>query len=255
MTMATSTRRAFTLARLALLLSSLPVGAAACAWMYSAPTPLHTEPAAASPTARASTLLVLMPGRGDKASAFAEHGFVDDLRAAGMAVDVVAVDAHMGYYMKENLIERMRTDVLEPARKQYKQIWIVGVSMGGLGSLIVASKLPGAVDRVILLSPYLGPNSLISKIEEAGGPARWTPTDPSDPYQRVWQWLLQYRQAGAPMPFMTLGFARTESLANAHRQLAQLLPADRVFEADGGHNWVTWRQIWQREWTAFARGQ
>ena len=117
MTRATSTRRAFSLARLALLLSALALGTAACAWMYSAPTPLHTEPAAASPATRASTLLVLMPGRGDKASAFAEHGFVDDLRAAGMAVDVVAVDAHMGYYMKENFIECMRIDVLESVRK------------------------------------------------------------------------------------------------------------------------------------------
>jgi pimeloyl-ACP methyl ester carboxylesterase len=248
--MATATRRAFGFAAVGAALALV----AGCAWMYSAPTPLHTERAAASPSSRASTLLVLMPGRGDKASMFAEHGFVDDLRAAGMAVDVVAVDAHIGYYMKENLLERMRVDVLEPARKQYEQIWMVGVSMGGLGSLIVASRLPGAVDRLILLSPYLGPSSLIRDIEAAGGPARWTPTDPNDPYQRIWEWLRRYREPGAPMPFMTLGFARTESLAPGHRLLAQMLPADRVFESDGGHNWVTWRKIWQREWAAFARG-
>ena len=233
----------------------LCLGLSGCAWMYSAPVPLHTESYPVSATSPASTLLVLMPGRGDKATAFAEHGFVTDLRAAGLAVDVVAADAHMGYYMKETIVERMWTDVLAPARQRYKQIWIVGVSMGGLGSLIVASKLPGAVDRVILLSPYLGPNSLVREIEAAGGPARWTPTDLSDPYQRVWKWLQQYREAGAPMPPLTLGFARQESLATAHRQLAQLLPADRVFEVDGGHNWVSWRQLWQREWVAFARGQ
>ena len=226
-----------------------------CGWMYSAPAPIHTEAAPASPAARASTLLVLMPGRGDKASDWAAHGFVSDLRASGLAFDVVAVDAHIGYYMKETIVERMWTDVLAPARPQYKQIWIVGASMGGLGALIVASRLPGAVDRVFLLSPYLGPNSLMREIEAAGGPARWTPTKPDDPYQRIWRWLQRYREPGTPMPPMMLGFARQEGMAPNHRLLAQLLPADRVFEVDGAHGWVSWRQLWQREWAAVARGQ
>jgi len=233
----------------------LLVGLAGCAWMYSAPAPLRTEAAPASPTSRASTLLVLMPGRGDKASAFAEHGFITDLRASGLAFDVVAVDAHIGYYMKETIVERMSTDVLQPARAQYKQIWIVGASMGGLGALIIASRLPGAVDRIFLLSPYLGPDSLMRDIEAAGGPARWTPTDPNDPYQRVWRWLKGYREPGAPMPPMMLGFARQEGMAPNHRLLAQLLPAERVFEVDGKHGWVSWRQLWQRGWAAIARGQ
>lgn len=231
----------------------LLLGVSGCAWMYSAPAPLHTETYAVSTAGPASTLLVLMPGRGDKATAFAEHGFLDDLRAAGLAVDVVAVDARLGYYLKNTIVTRMWTDVLAPARQRYKQIWILGVSMGGLGSLIVASKLPGAVDRIILLSPYLGPGSLISDIEAAGGPAHWTPTDLSDPYQVVWKWLQQYGEPGAPVPPMTLGFARQESLAPGQRLLAQLLPADSVFEVDGGHNWVSWRQLWQREWPVIAR--
>jgi pimeloyl-ACP methyl ester carboxylesterase len=241
--------------RCALLLTLL-LGASGCAWMYSAPVPLHTERSALSATGRASTLMVLMPGRGDDASAFAEHGFVQDVRAAGLPVDILAVDARIGYYMKETIVDRMRIDVLEPARAQgYKQIWIVGASMGGLGSLIVASRLPGAVDRIFLLSPYLGPDRLVRQIEAAGGPARWTPTDLSDPYQRIWQWLKQYSQPGAPMPPMMLGFARQEGMAPNHRVLAQLLPADRVFEVDGKHGWVAWRQLWQRAGTAIARGQ
>jgi pimeloyl-ACP methyl ester carboxylesterase len=146
--------------------------------------------------------------------------------------------------------------VLQPARRQgYKQIWVVGASMGGLGALIIASRLPELVDRVVLLSPYLGPNSLIRDIEAAGGPARWKPTDLSDPYQRIWQWLQKYREAGAPMPPMLLGFARQEGMAPNHRVLAQLLPADHVFEVDGKHGWEAWRSLWQREFAAFARGQ
>ena len=234
---------------------ALALAPAGCAWMYSAPAPVPTQFYPASPNRQASTLLVLLPGRGDKMTDWAGHGFVDDLKAAGLPIDVVAVDAHIGYYMKETIVDRVRTDVVEPARQRgYRHIWIGGASMGGLGSLILASRLPGTFDRVILLSPYLGPSSLIDQITQAGGPARWTPTDPNDPYQHVWRWLQQYRQPGAPMPVMTLGFANQESLAPAHRLLAQLLPADRVFSIDGKHGWAWWRPLWQRELAAFARG-
>jgi len=237
----------------ALLLAACVSG---CAWMYSAPVPLHTESYPAAATARASTLLVLMPGRGDTAGDWAAHGFVEDLRAAGLSFDVVATNATIGYYMKETIVDRVWKDVLEPARQQgYKQIWIVGASMGGLGSLIIASRLPGLVDRVVLLSPYLGPSSLIRDIAAAGGPARWKPTDLSDPYQRVWQWLRKYAEPGTPMPPMFLGFARQEGMAPNHRLLAQILPADRVFEVDGKHGWIAWRQLWQQEFAGFARGQ
>jgi hypothetical protein len=93
------------------------------------------------------------------------------------------------------------------------------------------------------------------EIEAAGGPARWKPTDPGDPYQRVWQWLRKYAEPGAPMPPMWLGFARQEGMASNHRLLAQLLPASRVLEVDGKHGWVAWRQLWQAGFAGFARGQ
>jgi len=240
---------------LALAFAIAACASSGCAWMYSAPTPVATKFYPASPNAQASTLLVLLPGRGDEMTSWAEHGFMDDLRVAGLSIDVIAVDASIGYYMKETIVERVRTDVLEPAhQKGYRHVWIGGASMGGLGALIMASRVPGTFDRVILLSPYLGPSSLIDQIAAAGGPARWTPTDLKDPYQRIWRWLQQYREPGAPMPVMTLGFANQESLATANRLLGQLLPADRVFSMDGKHGWAWWRPLWQREFAAFARG-
>jgi pimeloyl-ACP methyl ester carboxylesterase len=224
--------------------------------MYSAPVPLKTQLYPASSNGQARTLLVLLPGRGDSMIDFAEHGFIDDLRASGASVDVIAVDATIGYYMKETIVERVRIDVLEPARRQgYAHVWIGGVSMGGLGTLAIASAIPGAADRVILLAPYVGPERLLHDIEAAGGPARWTPTDPGDPYQRIWQWLKKYREPGAVMPKMTLAFGDRDSLAPGLRLLAQLLPADHVRRADGGHDWTTWRQLWRLEWAAVARGQ
>jgi len=236
--------------------AALLFGLSGCAWMYGAPVPLRTQFYPASPNSQARTLLVLLPGRGDAMTAFADHGFIEDLRAVGASVDVVAVDASIGYYMKETIVDRLRADVLDPARRRgYAQIWIAGVSMGGLGTLAVASAIPGAADRLIVFAPYVGPERLLRDIEAAGGPARWTPTDPRDPYQRIWQWLKKYREPGAVMPKLTLAFGERDSLAPGHRLLAQLLPGDQVLRVDGGHNWVAWRQLWRQEWAAVARGQ
>src|SRR3954470_19293352 len=137
---------------------ALAVGAGGCAWMYPTTVPLSLETHRASSTERAPILLVLLPGRGDSASDFAKHGFIDDVRASGLAVDVVAADAHFGYYVRESIVDRVWTDVVEPARRQgYRHIWMGGMSMGGIGSIINARAHPDAYERLFLLAPYLGP--------------------------------------------------------------------------------------------------
>jgi pimeloyl-ACP methyl ester carboxylesterase len=222
-----------------------------CAWMYPTAVPIRTQayPSAAGRTA--TTLLILLPGRGDKAEAFAEHGFVSEVRAAGAGadVDVVAVDAHLGYYMKDTIVDRVWTDVVEPARRQgYQHLWIAGISMGGLGALAIARVHADAFDRVILLAPFVGPKDLLQKIASEGGPARWTPTDPHDPYQQLWLWLKGYAEPAAKLPALTLGFGKEDRLAPGHRLLAQLLPPHQVLEGEGGHDWGTWRKLWHRYW-------
>jgi hypothetical protein len=42
--------------------------------------------------------------------------------------DLVAVDAHLGYYYKRTIIDRLREDVLVPAKVQgYRRIVVVGI--------------------------------------------------------------------------------------------------------------------------------
>jgi len=182
-------------ATVALAAVTLAAGAGGCAWMYPTAVPLAVQTFRASPSERAPILLVLLPGRGDSASDFAEHGFIDDVRASGLAVDVVAADAHFGYYIRGSIADRVWTDIVEPARRQgYRHIWIGGMSMGGIGSIVNARAHTDACERLFLLAPYLGPEDLLQQIQAAGGPARWTPTDPDDRYQRVWTWLKQYTE-------------------------------------------------------------
>jgi S-formylglutathione hydrolase FrmB len=218
-----------------------------CAWMYPTAVPLHDAWYPRAATGSASTLLVLLPGRGDDLQAFAAHGFVDDVRASGAPVDIVAVDAHLGYYLRSTIVDRLWTDVVEPARRRgYAHVWIAGISMGGLGALALAREHGDALERVIVLAPFLGPKDLLEQIAAAGGPARWTPTDPSDRYQRLWAWL----GGPSPKPTLQLAFGTDDRLAPGHRLLAQLLPPDAVLEEAGGHEWVTWRKLWRRLWPA-----
>ncbi len=70
---------------------------------------------------KGKSLIVMLPGRGDRAESFRTAGFLDT--AADHAFDVIAVDAHLGYYKERNLIPRLHNDVILPAKKDgYEKI-------------------------------------------------------------------------------------------------------------------------------------
>ena len=50
----------------------------------------------------------------------------------------------------------------------YENIWLLGISMGGLGTLLYASEYPEQVDGVVLLAPFLGDRSAIETIVATG---------------------------------------------------------------------------------------
>jgi len=229
----------------------LAVLSSGCARLMPTKVPIGTELYPAVPGRQAETLWVLLPGRGDPVTSFADHGFVGDARAAGVAADMVAVDAHAGYYAKNTIVERVWADVLAPARARgYRHIWLVGISLGGLGALSVVREHSDGVEGVLLIAPYLGPEDLIGEIEAAGGPARWHAADPGQGFPRLWTWLAGHGDAGArfPPPFspLLLGFGAGDRYVGGQRLLAGLLPADRVVVIPGGHDWSTWRQLWRR---------
>jgi pimeloyl-ACP methyl ester carboxylesterase len=233
------------------LMSSL----AACAWMYPTVSPIPARAYPASAGAQAPALLVLLPGRGNTLDEFDQHGIVTVARAHDKALDIVTVDAHLGYYLNETVVQRVWTDIIAPARaKGYQRIWIAGISMGGLGAVAIARQHSDAIDGLILLAPYLGPKSLIEKMTAQGGAARWTPDDPDDPYQQLWIWLRQHApKAEGQGPRVMLGFGNGDRLAAGHHLLAALLPPKQVLEIPGGHDWPTWQALWQRQWAGHPR--
>jgi len=191
------------------------------------------------------TLVVMLPGMGDRAGAFAENGFLEIGGNEGL--DVIAVDAHLGYYRERSLLQRLREDVVLPARARgYRHIWLLGISMGGFGTLLYAEAHAGDIDGIILLAPFLGDDELIENIRAAGHLADWAPPDHGfkDYEVAVWKWL--QREATRPdrVPIL-VGFGESDRLAGALAPLVETLDADHVYVRPGNHRWTTWTPLWR----------
>lgn len=212
-----------------------------------APAPVPTRQLAPMPPG-GECLFVFLPGRGDRVGVFGREGFAPLLAAHGIRAEAVEVDLHLGYYARRSIDSRLHQDVILPARARgVREIWLVGVSMGGLGTLIYNHHYPGQADGLVLLAPFLGNRKVVDEIAAAGGLAAWRPGVPlaPDDWQReVWTWLQEWTGPRASPPALVLGYGLADSVARSNRLLAEVLPAPRVFTVEGKHDWREWRELW-----------
>ena len=193
----------------------------------------------------AGDLVVFLPGRGDRAEDFEERGFLAAARQAGLDADVLAVDAHLAYYYKRVITERLWEDVVLPSRARgYHRLFVVGISLGGLGAISLAQEHPDAVAGLFVLAPYLGEPDVTREIEASGGLARWSGAPSERDFRGVWGFLRGYA-AGEPRPPLWLAYGESDRYAYGHRLLAAALPKDRVLVAPGGHDWKAWEALWE----------
>lgn len=200
----------------------------------------------ASPEARNDTLVVMLPGRGDRAEVFIREGF----EQAGVlhGFDTVAVDAHLGYYMQRSLLDRLHADVIAPAREAgYENIWMLGISMGGLGSLLYAAEYPDQVDGVVLIAPFLGDRSAIETIVASGPLEQWDGQgDGLKDYEvAIWSYIRDARTGGGSVP-MVLGYGLSDGMAEGYERLLDYMKPSSVYTLEGGHKWTTWRPLWDQ---------
>jgi pimeloyl-ACP methyl ester carboxylesterase len=188
--------------------------------------------------------VVFLPGRGDRPEDFEARGMLAAARSAGLRADVLAVDAHLAYYRKRVIVERLQADVIGPARARgYVRVWLVGISLGGLGALLLAEHHPDAASGILVIAPYLGEPALAREIEAAGGLGQWTPGETAEDFRGLWAGL-QRRRAAGERPPLWLAYGADDRYAYGHRLLASALPASRVLVAEGGHDWAAWRALW-----------
>lgn len=194
-------------------------------------------------------LVIFLPGRGGDIKDFEKEGFIRTAREHGLSAGMVSVNMHFGYYEDRTIVTRLKQDVIEPAKARgHKHFWLVGTSMGGLGALLYTREHTEDVAGLFLIAPFLGEQSVIKEITEAGGLNKWEPVNiGKDDYQRgLWQWLKLYTMTGQGLPPLYLAYGLDDRFASAHKLLAQRLPETQVFTTGGGHDWSTWRPLWER---------
>ena len=216
----------------------------------SVPMASLSEPArCATP---ADTLLVMLPGSFARPEEFMREGFVQAVRERRLAVDMVLVDAHPGYYSDRSIIDRLQADIVAPARARgYRSIWLVGISVGAFDAMIHTQAQPEGITGIVALGPYLGKGSVAEQVRAAGGLARWQAPGgvlaPDEIDLILWRWLQGAHADGgaAPVP-LYLGYGLADRFLADDELLAAALPAGHVFTAAGGHDWPVWLTLWQR---------
>jgi pimeloyl-ACP methyl ester carboxylesterase len=217
-------------------------------------TILHHKAPATDPD---RVLLIMLPGAGMQAAEFAGQGMVAAVHALGLPVDIAAAQPDLELYLDGDIAGALHRAIIEPARAQgYTRLWLLGISLGGMGALLYASA-HAEVEGLVLLAPFLGTKGTIAELAKAGGLAAWSPAGSAatDSEQSMLVWLQKFLAQNPARPALYLGYGRTDRFAPGHLLLADLLPEDHVVSADGGHDWETWRTLWQRvlEHAPFSR--
>jgi pimeloyl-ACP methyl ester carboxylesterase len=229
-------------------------GLAGCAWWpRKAVVPMPViRLAAPVASQRKPVLVVMLPGAYSVPKDFIDQGFVGALRTGGFAVDVALADAHLGYVENGTLLERLRDDVLMPARHEgYQRIWLVGISLGGFASLGLLMQQPDALDGVLAIAPYAGRPELLQQVAAAGGAEPFALVHPSsdDLEAELWRWLGRSDAALRRKLYVYTG--SDDRLIAGQRLLEALLDADHVLELPGTHDWPVWKALWSH-WLARA---
>ena len=193
------------------------------------------------------TLLIMLPGIGFAPTAFADHGMIAALHARHPAIDIIPAHPGVDLYLDQNLAEILHDTLIAPALAEgFKNIWLLGISLGGMGALLYAAAHPAAVRGLILLAPFLGTQGTIAAIQKAGGLAAWSPENAvaTAIEQRALLWLQNATGGPKKIPDIYLGYGEQDRFAPGHRLLAATLPKHRVITTPGGHDWDSWRKLW-----------
>jgi len=188
--------------------------------------------------------MIWLPGAYHSAQDFLDEGFARAAAQRRAPLDLLFVDLQMRHLDDRDIFQRLRSEIVLPARDSGAAVWLAGISLGGSIALDYASSYPNELDGLCLLAPYLGNRMLIKEIAAASGLDGWQPGElaESDAERRIWRYI-QTRVDSRPL---FLGYGRDDRFSAAHDMLAAALPADWVEVVAGGHTWGTWLNLWEK---------
>jgi len=205
--------------------------------------PTLIEPAHEGRTAR--TRVLMLPAAYAEPSDFVQHGFVRAVRERSLELDLVFAGFELQEVSNRSVFARLREEILLPARALGCEVWMGGISLGGYLALGCAERYPGELAGLCLFAPYLGSHLVTSEIESANGLESWRADElpEDDDERRVWRFIRTLRAGSLPVH---LGLGREDRFGSRHALMAAVLAPDSVDVVPGGHDWLTWRTLWDR---------
>jgi pimeloyl-ACP methyl ester carboxylesterase len=200
---------------------------------------------AAHPSRIAPTCVVMLPGAYSGPADFVQHGFVRAVRERSLEIDLVFAGFRLEQVIDQSVFTGLLEDIIRPARKVGATLWIGGISLGGYLALACAERHARELAGLCLLAPYLGSHLITDEIERAPSIETWHPGEFSeeDDDRRIWRFIRTLRSG--PLR-VHLGLGRDDRFARRHDLLAAALAPASVDIVPGGHDWPTWRRLWDR---------
>ncbi len=233
-----------------LLLQSLAIATlvlmlSACAAGGDVRKPIPTEEflAAKQPAHR---LVVMLPGRGDDLDSLKRKNVAAIIQESWPDADVILTGLTMPFYREGRASNRLHDEIVAPAQANGKrEIWLIGISLGGMGGLLYEHEYPGRVAGLLLLSPYLGDDGIHSQIREAGGLQAWQPgptqTLNSDTFQyELWRTLKVLTGNPKRARDVWLAYGADEPFRKPIEMVSSSLPSGQVLMLPGEHDWSLW---------------
>ncbi len=207
-----------------------------CYYLQKTTIPIGSERFGYSTSGKNKTLFVLLPGIGDKAQSFEQHGFIDTLFRMKPKAGIVAIESHFKYYQNKTVVERIDLDVVSPAQKDgYDNIYFVGTSLGGLGSLLYLKYHPNNVSGLVLIAPYLGEKPEYAHL--LSNTAREEDKIVID----IWSWIVALPAAEKNKIFLSYG--KQDKFAEPNELLSRYLSPAQTYTEQGKHQWSTWKAL------------
>jgi pimeloyl-ACP methyl ester carboxylesterase len=192
----------------------------------------------------APTRVVLLPAAYTFLEDFQKEGFVAAVRDRGLPLDLSFVELKLEHLTDRSILERLRHEVVLPARASGCTLWLGGISLGGFVALAYVERYPREIDGLCVLAPYLGDHRVTGEIQRANGVAEWTPGElaDDDDERRIWRFIKMRR---AWPGRLHLGYGCEDRFAASHRLMATALGPESVDTVPGGHDWPAWRLLWR----------
>jgi len=189
--------------------------------------------------------LIMLPAAYSGPEDFVRAGFVQAVRERHLAVDLVFAGIELEEVTGGTAVERLHEELILPARAAGCRVWLGGISLGGYLALCCAERHAPELAGLCLFAPYLGSHIVTGEIERARGVAAWEPQEAAhdDDERRVWRFIKTLPTGTLPVH---LGLGREDRFRGRHRLLAAALAPQSVDTVPGGHDWPTWRQLWER---------